>query len=122
MVDDLVELFLRPGGGVLSAQVIQHQQADVADLFEAGFKGGFGAVVGIPQPIQQVRDSEEKRGHTEPDHEVRHRRCQVGLPAAIAPGEQQPAGEVLGILAGLVEGQFERMSPGFHRDPACRGC
>ena len=107
VIDDLVELLLRPGGGVLGTEVIQHQQADIPDLLETALKRGFRGIVGRPQPVQQVWHSEEEGGHTETDHEIRHRGRKVGLAASIAASEQQPARQVLRVLTRLIEGQLQ---------------
>ena len=53
MVDQLVELLARPGGGGFGADVVQDEQAGGADLVEAAVEGG-GAVgrKGRPQVVE----------------------------------------------------------------------
>ncbi len=84
VVDDLEEFFLRPGGGILRAEIVQHQKLGSSDLFEALFEGGVIAVIGEAQGVEQVGDSEEKGRHAHLHGIVGNGGRQVGLAAAIA--------------------------------------
>src|SRR5450759_4098018 len=87
VVDDLEQLFLGPGGGVLGAQVIQHQQADVADFVESIFKGRIRTVVGKTQPVQKVGNGQEKGRYAQADVVIGNGGSQVSFSAAITTGE-----------------------------------
>lgn len=94
VVDDLEELFLRPGGRVLGAEVVHDQKRNRADLGEAVFKAGIGGVaVGEAQPVEQIGHGEEERADAHAHRLVGDCRCEVGLAAAVGAGEQQPAVE-----------------------------
>ena len=109
IVDNLKELFLSPRGGVVSSEVIQHEQPGFANLVEPLFEAGFGVVVAEAQGIEQVGHSQKQSWHAHRDREVGDSRCQVGLAAAIAALQDQPAMRRLGKTLGLVEGSFERI-------------
>ena len=54
VIDDLEDLFLGPGGGVLGAEIVQDQQGDLSNFFKALLKAHLRAAIGKPQPVQQV--------------------------------------------------------------------
>ncbi len=108
VIEDLEQLLLGPGGGILGAEIVQDQQRCVADLFEAFFEGGFGALIGEAQPVQQVGDGEKQGGDAQLDGLVGDSSGQVGLAAAVITQEEQPALERGGKLAGVVVGALER--------------
>jgi hypothetical protein len=107
IIDDLEELFLRPTGRILRAEIIQHQQAHVFDLLKAFFEGRFGISVGKTQRIEHIWHGDEEGWHTQADGEIGDRGCQVRFSTTIAALQQQPARQSLGKMHGLVVSPFE---------------
>ncbi len=109
VIQNLEEFFLRPGRGVLGAQIIQHQQAHVANFFKALLKGGARVAVGKAHPVQQIGDGEEQGGRAQVDGLVGDGCSQVGFTAAIATFDDQPAGQGGSELLRLGAGSAQRL-------------
>jgi len=105
MVDDLVELLQRPGGGAFAAQVIQNQQRDVADPREQFVVLDLaGRPEGAAQVVKQVGGGHEQGGDPGVDTVVGDGGSQVRLATTIAALQQEPAlrigGETLAAIPG----------------------
>ncbi len=108
VIQQLEEFFLRPGGGVLGAEIVQHQQRHLPDFVEAGREAVVGTFEGSPQPIEQVRRGEEQRGDAVIDGEIGDGRRQMGFAAAEPAFQQEPSLARLAKKRGEVVGQLER--------------
>ena len=61
MVEELIELFLGPGGGAVSSQIVQHQQRGGAQLCKALIIGdSAGGAISGPQVVQQIGYGDEQ--------------------------------------------------------------
>ncbi len=121
MVDDLEEFFLRPGGGVLRAEVIQDQQRRLANFFEALLETFFGRAVGEAQRIEQIGHGDENSGQTNGDGEVGDAGGEMRFAAAVAAFEHEPALHLGGEFLGLIVGRLERVGlAGWQPDAAAR--
>jgi len=92
----------------LGAQVVQHQEGNVADFFKAVFKGRGWIAIGVTQPVQQVGDGQEQGGDTAADNLVGNCGCQVRLAAAVRATKYQPANQIICIILRHVHGFCQR--------------
>ena len=105
MVDDLVELFARPGRGAFGAQVVQHEQRRSSDFLKAFVVAhGAGRIECCAEVIEQVRHNYKEHRVALVIPMIGDGRCQMRLAAAVGTGEQQP----IARLGGKVLRQRER--------------
>jgi len=91
----------------LGAEIIEHEQGGIADLFKALFEGCILAVVGKTERIEQVGDGEKKGGDTHTDGIVGNGSGEVGLAAAVPALQKQPTFQAGSIMVGLVISPFK---------------
>ncbi len=98
IVDDLEELLGGPGGGVLGAEVVEHEHARLAHLVEEFVVGHLAAGrEGGAQVIEQVRHDAEKDRLAAGEARVGDGSGEMRLANAIAAAEHQPAVWVLSV-------------------------
>ena len=108
MVEQLVQLFLGPGGGAFRAQVVEDEQRGFADFVEAFVvRGGAVGVERSPQVIEQVRHDHKKGRFAAHGNFVGDGGCQVGFAAAVSTGEGDPIAWLGGKVASEGERAFE---------------
>ncbi len=107
VIDDLKEFLGGPGGRVLGAQIVQHEQFDVSDFVKALIERCVGCRIRCPQPIQQIGNGEEDGCHTVFNAGVGDGGAQMGLPAAVGAHQDEPplrrGGELLRLAQSVLK-------------------
>jgi hypothetical protein len=100
IIDDLEEFLRCPRGRVLGAEVIENEQARVADVIEAAIVAqSLVRSKRRAQIIEKVgHDGEEWKQHLTLRDIIRNRSGKVRLAASKRAGQQQPTVRILGIF------------------------
>ena len=102
VVEDLEELFLRPGRRVLRAEVVEDEHRRVAHLLEQHVVGHLAVrAVGGAQVVEEVGHDDEQRRLAALDAAVGDRGGDVGLAGAGGAVDEQPALRLFGEGAGV---------------------
>ena len=113
IVEDLVQLLLRPWGAVVRAQIVQDEQARVRGSRRAARRSRFRCSARTPrsQVVEQVGHHDEQRRVAEVDIEVGDGSREVRLARAIAAVQHQPALRLLRVAQAEVVRGRAQLSP-----------